>query len=99
MATVEWLAIHGDGDTKYDGYISTDGGLTWDELFKGVRGTNKYSWVLDADMTGDAEVLVEGNGPFGVAHAKTQRFRIDGVAVDSKPTAPATSRDVSSSWA
>jgi hypothetical protein len=84
MASVEWQAIHGDTETSYDGYISTDGGLSWQLLFENLRGTNKYSWVLDAEMSGTAEVLVEAASPWGVHHAITQQFQIDGVEVQAQ---------------
>lgn len=83
MAEVEWLAIAGDTDTRYDGYISTDGGMDWEPLFKGLRGVNRYTWSLASDLTGSAEVLVEARAKQGVFHAMTQRFMIDGVGVES----------------
>lgn len=82
LAEVEWLTIQAEETTRYDAYISTDGGRTWAKLFEGLRGVNRYSWRLQDDMTGEAEVLVEATAPQGVHQAVTRRFTIGAVAVD-----------------
>ena len=92
VISVEWRAIYADLNTTYDGYISMDGGATWNRVFRNVTGTNTHAWALDASLEGVAQVIVEGRSSFGgIHHAMTSEFTI-GLATGAVDDAEAASK-------
>lgn len=47
----------------YDGYVSVDGGMTWEPIFQGLSGAASFEWEVTAPPTTGAIVLVDAISP------------------------------------
>jgi hypothetical protein len=65
IATISWTAQDGD-PIGYDGYLSMDGGLTWESIFRGIVSATDYLWQVGADPSSDAMIIVQASSPEGV---------------------------------
>ena len=49
-------------NTLSSGYLSVDGGWTWERVFKDFKNITRYTWRADIEDTEDAVFLVELRG-------------------------------------
>ena len=76
IATVSWTAQEGD-PIRYDGYLSLDGGLSLEPIFRGIAGTTEYQWQVGTSSSTNAMIFIQASSPEGVLRqSASPRFTI-----------------------
>lgn len=73
----------------YDGFLSLDGGTTWQRIFSGVAGT-EHDWSVHQGPAVDARVMVQARSPERVVEQIVSVSFPISDAVSSAPEAPTT---------
>jgi hypothetical protein len=90
VSRINWKAFNAE-PISYSGFLSVDGGLTWQAIFRDVEESAEYEWLVDAVPTDNARILIQVNSPEGVLRQGwSELFMIEGVATDIEDIGHAT---------
>lgn len=88
---VGWIEIDARPVT-YSGYLTLDGGSTWQRIFDGVQAQTSLDWQVTAPATTGAQILVQASTPEGVVDQRlSPGFDIETASGAAEPPAGVTS--------
>lgn len=77
IAAAGWTGIDGPG-IAHEGFLSTDGGRSWNRLFRAQPGVDRAEWAVEGPASPGALLMIQAAGPEGVlSQALSRPFAIE----------------------